>query len=436
MKFYNRESELSLLKKIKEASNKSSKMTIIVGRRRIGKTRLITEFCSTNNYIYLFVTKKNEPLLCKEFIDEIKSKININIFGNITKFKDVFEILSDYTKKNPLTLIIDEFQEFEKINPSIYSDMQNIWDKNRNSGKMNLIVCGSIYTLMKKIFENSKEPLFGRADEKIHLKPFNVKVLKNILKDNYNKYSNNDLLSFYIITGGVAKYVELLCEKKAFTFNKIINEIFKENSLFIEEGKNILVEEFGKDYSTYFSILSLIADSKTSRVEIESILEKNVGGYIDNLEKEYNIIKKIKPIFAKPESRSQKYFIEDNFLNFWFRFIYKFRSTIEIGNYDYIKNIVKRDFAQYSGKFLEKFLIEKLSLTKKYSIIGNYWDKKSENEIDIIAINESERKALFVDVKLNRDKINIAKLKAKANNLPFNLSNYKIKFEGLSIDDL
>lgn len=203
----------------------------------------------------------------------------------------------------------------------------------------------------------------------------------------------------------VCKYVELFVDNDAFTFKKQLDLLFEENSLFIEEGKNLLIEEFGKEYTTYFSILSLIASSKTSRSEIESILGKNVGGYLDILENEYTIIKKVKPIFAKEGSRTLKYEIIDNFFHFWFRFIYKNRSAIEIENYDYVKSIVKRDFSTYSGRFLEKYFIEKLKASENYSNIGTYWEKSNQNEIDIVAINDDEKIMLISEVKLNAKKI-------------------------------
>lgn len=211
--------------------------------------------------------------------------------------------------------------------------MQRLWDHYKDNSKLNLVLSGSIFSLMKKIFENAKEPLFGRANERIYLKPFTIDVLNNITADLHPGLKPSDALAFYTITGGVAKYVELFADKNKFTFNLMLGEIFKENSLLIDEGKNLLIEEFDRDYTTYFSILSLIASSKTSRTEIESILRKNIGGYLDRLENEYQIIKSIRPILSKPGSRNQKYFIEDNFLSFWFRFIYKHRSAIEIGNF-------------------------------------------------------------------------------------------------------
>jgi len=434
MKFYNREKELEKLRRIEESSHNESKMTVVVGRRRIGKTKLIKE--AFEQKVYLFVSKKNEALLCEEFIAVLQNALNHKVLGHFVKFKDLFEYTMLLSKDKPLVLIIDEFQEFLQINPSIYSDMQNIWDTYKDTTKMNLILSGSIYSLMKKIFEDKKEPLFGRADAKIHLQPFGVNTLKEILKDYFPAFSNEDLLSFYMFTGGVAKYVELFVDAKAFTKEKQLDLIFSEDSLFLEEGKNLLIEEFGKEYTTYFSILSLIASSKTSRSAIESILERNIGGYLDRLENEYTVIKKIKPILAKEGSRTQKYEISDNFFNFWFRFIYKNKSAVEIGNYAYVRSIVERDFSLFSGKFLEKYFIEKLKTSGEYSTIGTYWERSNQNELDIVAINEIAKKVLIAEIKLNAKKIDLELVKQKSLKLSEDFKSYVIEYKGYSLHDM
>ncbi len=434
MKFYNREKELENLKKIQKASLNSSRMTLILGRRRIGKTSLIKT--AYTQKVYLFVSKKNEALLCEEFVEIVSNALGIRIFGEFKKFINLFEYLMELSASRPFTLILDEFQEFLYINSTIFSDMQNIWDEYKDRTKINLILSGSIYSIMKKIFEDKKEPLFGRVNSKIYLKPFDIETLKLILKDNYPSYKNEDLLSFYTFTGGIAKYVELFVENRAFSFEAQLDLVFDEDSLFIDEGKNLLIEEFGKEYTTYFSILSLLASSKTSRSEIESILGKNVGGYLDRLEKEYLIIKKIKPIFAKEGSRTIKYEIVDNFFNFWFRFVYKYRSAIEIENYDFVKEIVKRDFSMYSGKILERYFIQKLKLSKKFSTIGTYWERNNQNEIDIVALDELDKTLLLAEVKLNPKKINIELLKQKAQKLVSKFPHYKIGYKGYSLEDL
>lgn len=436
MKFYDREAELELLLETEKRSLESSKMTFIVGRRRIGKTTLVMKAFEGQDYLYFFVSRKNEILLCEELIGEITSKLNKKVLGEYKSFSKLFEYLLILSQSNPFTLVLDEFQEFYSVNSLVYSQMQNLWDQYKNTTKMNLILSGSVFTLMKKIFENSKEPLFGRANEKIHLKPFSIDTLTQICQDYNTKVRPDDLLSFYMLTGGVAKYVELFADKGCFTLTKMLDEIFRENSLLLDEGKNILIEEFGKEYTTYFSILSLIASSKTSRREVESILGKDVGGYLNKLEKEYQIIKSIQPIFAKPGSRSIKYVIEDNFLNFWFRFIYKYRTAIEIGNYEYVRQIVERDYEMFSGAFLEKYFREKLALSKKYSMIGRFWNTRTTVEIDIVAVSDLEKKVLIGEVKRNKKKIDLVKLEKNAADLRSKLKGYTFEYAAFSLEDM
>lgn len=436
MKFYDRESELQLLENTRQRSEQAAKMTVIVGRRRIGKTTLIAEAFKATKFMYFFIARKNEALLCEEFIAEINLKSDQPVLGEFKSFAKLFEYLLVRSQNEPFTLVLDEFQEFYNLNNSIYSEMQNLWDQYKNRSKMNLVMNGSVYSLMKQIFENAKEPLFGRVNEKIHLKPFTINTLKQILAENSPGHTPDDLLAFYILSGGVAKYVEIFTDKNCLTLTGMFNEIFRENSLLLEEGRNILIEEFGKEYATYFSILSLIASSKTSRIEIESILEKNIGGYLEKLEKEYQLISGIRPIFAKPGSRNIKYIIEDNFLNFWFRFVYKYRTAIEIGNYNYLRTIVERDFDTFSGPFLEKYFREKLILSGEYLQIGRYWSERNQDELDIVAINDNEKKALVAEVKRNKNKISIELLKQRSIEIGAKLPGYKIDYVGFSMEDM
>lgn len=436
MKFYNRKKELARLGKIEKMSQDSPQMTFVVGRRRIGKTSLLIKAYESRPFVYFFVAKKNEALLCAEYVEEIQHKLEVPVFGEIKTFKAVFGFLMELSKTKHFTLIIDEFQEFMTVNPSVYSDMQHSWDRNKQDSKINLIVCGSVYSMMTRIFEHSKEPLFGRATQRIHVQAFPITTLKKILNDYFPEYSQEDLLAFYMVTGGVAKYVELLVQARAFTLETILDEVFNENSLFLEEGKNVLIDEFGKEYGNYFSILSLIASGKTARVEIESIMEMHTGGFLDRLENQYGLIAKVRPILAKPNSRSIKYKVNDNFLRFWFRFIYKYRSTVEIGNLEYLKESIKQDYTTYSGLILEKYFIQKLILENNYTTIGTYWEKNNHNEIDIVAVNEQEKEVLFAEVKRQKKKINVKTLQEKSEKLQVRFQEYKLLYKGFSLEDM
>ena len=435
MKFYNRKNELNMLKESDRLKNRHAIMTMVIGRRRVGKTTLVLQNFTHEKRVYLFVSKKNEVLLCQEFSEEIESKLNVKIFGEIKTFEKLFEYLLELGRDTPFTLIVDEFQEFYKINDSIYSSIQKLWDLYKQESKIHFITCGSIYSLMKKIYENNKEPLFGRADFKIDLKPLKVQVLKEILHD-YQHYTPENLLDFYLLTGGIAKYIELFVLYESFDANSMIERMIAPNSLFLEEGKNRLIEEFGKEYGTYFSILSLIASSKTSKPEIESILEKNISGHLNRLEHDYSIIKSIKPIGAKPNTKVQKYEIVDNFLAFWFRFIYKYSSMVEAEAYERLKSIIHRDLSTFKGKFLERLFIELLKEKQTYTSIGNYWERGNQKEIDIVAIDEIDKKILLCEVKLSAKRLNYNELVQKSVNLLKKYKGYEVEYRLLSVRDI
>ncbi|MCO6470670.1 MAG: ATP-binding protein [Saprospiraceae bacterium] len=435
MKFYNRETEIGILKRIEANAVHSAQMTMVLGRRRVGKTTLLRKAFYDASVLYFFIAKKNEILLCEEFVQEVETKIGVAL-GQFSSFSSLFRALMILSKDRHYTLVVDEFQEFYSINSSIYSEIQNHWDSYKEESKINIIFCGSVYTLMKKIFENAKEPLFGRATAKLTIRPFTVTTIKQILSDYYPTYSNEDLLAFYMVTGGIAKYIEQLVHNKSFTKKEILDTVVSGGSFFLDEGRAVLIDEFGRDYGNYFSVLSLIASSKTARSEIESILQLPVGGYLDRLEKDYGIIKRRRPFGAKESARNVKYFIEDNFLNFWFRFIYKYRSAVEIGNLDYVRNIIERDYETYSGLILERYFRDVLMQSNQYSDIGNYWDKRGQNEIDIVAVNDLEKMIHFYEVKRNPKKIDTLTLESKASEILRNYRSYQDSYYKLSLEDM
>lgn len=207
--------------------------------------------------------------------------------------------------------------------------MQDIWNRYHTQSHINLITSGSIQSLMKRIFEKESEPLYDRPTSKFTLRPFDINVIKQILADAYPEYKNEDLLCLYMITGGVAKYIELLIDAQCFTKEKMLNYVCRQDSYFITEGRDLMNQEFGDDSTTYFSILQLIAGGMTRRSDIDGTMQKDVGTYLQNLEKNYNMIARLKPILSRPNSKTTAYEISDNFLRFWFRFICPYQSVIE-----------------------------------------------------------------------------------------------------------
>lgn len=439
MKFFDRTEEIATLRGIREASRSNAQFTVVTGRRRIGKTSLVWKAYEDEPMLYFFVARKAESELCEDYRLEIENKLGMPVIGRVERFADIFEYLMKVSLQRPLTLFIDEFQEFFRVNKSVYSDMQRLWDMYSSRSRINLVVCGSIYSMMSEIFRNRKEPLYNRQTHFMTVRPFAPGVLKEILSEYNPGYTSEDLLALYSFTGGVAKYVQLLVDAGATTRSAMLDHIIRADSVFLGEGKAVLIEEFGKDYGVYFSILSAIARGKTARSEIEDVVGREIGGYLTKLEREYEIITKKQPLFERSATKNVRYMIEDNFFTFWFRFIYKYNYMLEIGNYDSLRTIIERDYTTFSGLMLERWFRRVLAEGRRYTRIGGWWDRRGENEIDIVAENELTDEAAFFEVKRQAENISLDKLQRKADvfmSATKAFEGYTVSYKGLSMDDM
>ena len=439
MKFFDRDKEISFLKYVREQSAHVAQFTVITGRRRIGKTSLVLKAYGEPDVIYFFVARKTEAELCQDFTQELESKLGVPMLATPDKFATLFEYLMKLSHTRPLTLFIDEFQEFLRVNKSVYWDMQRIWDLNKDGARMNLIVCGSVNTLMNRIFRDDKQPLYGRQTQFMKLGAFAPSVLKDVLNTYHANYLQDDLLALYIFTGGVAKYVQQLMDNDVTTKEAMCRYMVEPASYFLPEGKAMLIEEFGKDYSTYFSILSLIARGHNMRADIENMLKMEVGGYLTRLETEYELIGKMRPLLEKSLTKNVRYHLNDNFLIFWFRFIYKYGYMLEVGANKKLLDIILRDYDTFSGLMLERYFRDEMIEQGKYTRIGGWWDRKGENEIDLIGMDELEHTIDFYEVKRQCKEYDEETLQCKAElflSLHPEFRAYRSAIHGLTMEDM
>ena len=439
MRFYDREQEIAFLQETRETAKKVARFTVVTGRRRIGKTTLVREAYKDKPFVYFFVARKAESELCEAYLEEVREKLGIPTLGSSRHFSDIFRFLMELSVTQSFTLVIDEFQDFFRVNKAVFSEMQDIWDKYEKTSRMNLVVCGSIYSLMQKIFKDKKEPLYGRNTGELKVKPFRPSVLKQIMADAKPDYSKEDLLAMFTFTGGVPKYVNQLVDAGGLDKDAMIRYIVSANSTFLNEGKNNLIEEFGKDYGTYFSILSCIARGKNTRKEIEDVIGKEVGGYLTNLENDYELIAKRQPLFEKSGNKNVRYELGDVFYSFWFRFVFKYSYIIEIENYTKLQEIVIRDYNTFSGLMLERYFHRVAMESGEFTRIGRWWDRKGENEIDMIAEDELTDSAIFYEIKRQKDDINLGALKQKVDiflQATHQFKGYGITYKGLSMQEM
>lgn len=440
MKFYDRENEIKELRDIRERSRASAQWTVVTGRRRVGKTALVQTALGDEPYVYFYVARKAEADLCETFAAEVEAKLGIPVgAGGTLRFAPIFEAVLKAAETRPVTLFIDEFQDFRRVNPAVFSEMQDAWGRHERRARINLVVCGSVSTLLSKIFRDHKEPLYGRQTTMMTVRPFRTDVLRAILRDHKPSASNEDLLALWAFTGGVAKYVSLLMDARATDRGRMIREIVRENSFFLDEGRAVLVDEFGKDYGNYFSILTGIARGRTARNELEQALGTKVGGYLTRLEEDYGVIVRRQPLLSRPAAKNLRYAIADEFFQFWFRFVERYGHLVEMRAFDELRRLVERDYETFSGLALERWFRERFIERGGLTRLGGWWDRRGENEIDIVAANETDRRATFCEVKRDASRISLPALREKAKAFLAAVpewTDYRASFKGLSLDDM
>ncbi len=418
MKFYDREKELKLLnKKEKLAKTTGAQFTIITGRRRIGKSSLLKHAYNSKKYLYFFVSSKRTQNLLSEFTKIFnKTAQDEREFTNWDLF---IKTVLEYSVSTGTTIIFDEFQNFYTIDRSIYSIFQKYWDTYQYKKNLNLIVAGSLISLLEKIFFDEKEPLYKRATGRINLQEFNFKTVRKILSDNSTKNTSFlDLLKFYSVFGGNPYYYNQIFKSGLFNSDlmSIIEQlILSPNSILQNEGKELLIQEFGSEHSTYFSILEAISLGNKTFTEItnytdvsDSILSRSLS----DLTQKFKLIQKLVPVFPNNQNVF-KYCFSDNFLEFWFRYIYANQSLIENETTKSIFEKISSELNKYSGLIFEEFCMEfMLELSEEGKLdyyvdsFGKWWDK--EGEIDLIVGNKSSKKVFIGECKLNAKSINTA----------------------------
>lgn len=392
--------------------------------------------------VYLFVSRSNEAMLCSGFAKVINETLkNIFVPIQIDSFADLFEMLMRAGRTEKFNLVIDEFQEFFYINPTVFSKIQDIWDRYKDTTHVFFVASGSVYTLMNRIFLDAKEPLYGRCDSIIKLKPFATNVLKEVLAEYKPGYTSEDLLALYAFTGGVPKYVDLLMQNECTDVNAMIDYIVQPYSTFVDEGNALLIQEFGRKYGNYFALLADIAGGRNTLAELgQSMGDTNIAGHIKRLEEDYELIAKKRPIFAKEATQTVRFEISDLFLKFWFRYFVKYRSMVELENYGLLAELIKADYPTYSGLVLESYFKQKMAESGEYRNIGSWWQAKKGKEaceIDIVGIKADNKTAVVAEVKRLRKNFKPDEFAGKVELIRNKvLANYAIEAICLTMEDM
>lgn len=411
MKFLGREKEILDLEK---EYTRDGGFVVIYGRRRIGKTTLIKQFIKSKTAFYFLATKEVESQSMKRFAGVIARTTGNSVMQKaaFSDWLDLFQAVADYKPNEKKVLVIDEFPYLVKVNDSFPSILQNAWDEILKDSNVMLILCGSLISMMKKHALSYESPLYGRRTAQMRIAPLPfTTVYEN------QKLSFEEAAEQYSITGGVPKYMEFFSDGQPL-YEQIKENVLSKNGFLYEEPNFLLTDEVQVP-TNYFSIIKVIADGNHKLGTIAGILGLETSAltpYLKTLS-ELGFIEKQVPVTEKNAEKTRKglYFISDNFLRFWFRYVYPYKGELELDNtqisLDELDKDFKEKFVAFAYEDICKEIFARLCSDKAIdftpSKIGSYWlnDKSGNTQIDVMAVDTVNKRLFAGECKYHNQPI-------------------------------
>lgn len=411
MKFLGREKEILDLEK---EYARDGGFVVIYGRRRIGKTTLIKQFIKSKTAFYFLATKEVESQSMKRFAGVIARTTGNSVMQKaaFSDWLDLFQAVADYKPNEKKVLVIDEFPYLVKVNDSFPSILQNAWDEILKDSNVMLILCGSLISMMKKHALSYESPLYGRRTAQMRIAPLPfTTVYEN------QKLSFEEAAEQYSITGGVPKYMEFFSDGQPL-YEQIKENVLSKNGFLYEEPNFLLTDEVQVP-TNYFSIIKVIADGNHKLGTIAGILGLETSAltpYLKTLS-ELGFIEKQVPVTEKNAEKTRKglYFISDNFLRFWFRYVYPYKGELELDNMqislDELDKDFKEKFVAFAYEDICKEIFARLCSDKAIdftpSKIGSYWlnDKSGNTQIDVMAVDTVNKRLFAGECKYHNQPI-------------------------------
>lgn len=371
-------------------------MTVLYGRRRVGKTKLINKFMQEHDCKKISFTsvEREEPELLSLMTESVLTVLAPDMVDSISfnSFEDLFDFIGKQAEKERIIFFIDEYPYLAKQCPYIQSVLQKIIDTKWKNGNLFFIICGSLVSFMKDEVLAESAPLHGRSSLELKLKPFNYLETADFLEG----YSPEEKAICYGLTNGVAKYIEQFDPKVSLEEN-IIEQFYSVGGYFSEEQVKTVVTGDKQNPALYNSIVSAVATGHTKNGEIATYIGSDDVTYplkvLVNAE-----------VLERRISKKPYYVLNDSMLEFWFKYVSRATSLINAGNGTiYYESNVKEHIHDFMGKVFEKMAKEYLMMNAGkddlpvLTEITEYQDsvidedkKPKQIEIDLLGKNDSK----------------------------------------------
>lgn len=433
MKFVDRDQELAALEAAYRSPNAA--LLVVYGRRRVGKTTLLSEFCKGKCALYYLATEESIAVNRDSFRQIAADFLQNELLRSAENagWEMIFDALLQQPRNEKLVIVLDEFQYLGKADKAFPSVFQRIWDTSLKNQNVEVILCGSLTHMMMEQALSYSSPLYGRRTDQIRLKQIPYADYEHF----FPELAEQERILYYAVTGGVPKYIELFhpCTD---IYTAIEQNVLLPQSFLYEEPEFLLRHEV-QDIGSYFSIIRAVAAGKTRLSEIASQLSMSPTSLSKPLKTlcDLDILEREVPATEKNPGTSKKgqYRIKDNFIAFWFRFVYPMRSLIESGHPEIAIQKLKSGFIpNHVGTVYEDICRQKMwdlnakgLLPFQFDRTGRWWDGK-DTEIDIVAVNTGDPdKILFGECKFHRHTpmqvAELNQLREKAAAVPWGSSN-------------
>lgn len=440
-RFVDREQEMATLQS--EYERDGSALVVLYGRRRVGKTTLISEFIKNKKALFFLASEESESQNRLAFQEKAADFLNSNLLKNVeVKSWDVlFRAIMDSHFDSKPVIVLDEFQYLGKSNPAFPSVFQRIWEEILKDRQVMVILCGSLISMMQSQTLAYDSPLYGRRTAQIRLKQIPFAYYHQFFPDK----SRKELIEMYAVTGGVPKYIELFSQSK--DIYSAIEKCVLNRSGYLYDEPYFLLQQEVSEVGSYFSIIKAIAAGNTKLSSIAGVLEvksTNLTKYLKTLI-DLDILEREVPVTEDSPEKSKKglYKIKDNYLRFWFAFVYPNMSFIESGHGRIVMDKIRKSLVRNHIAFVyEDICRERMWEINAegvwpfyFSKLGRYWDSKEE--IDIAAIDPDGKNLILGECKYWQEPVGVSvlrELEAKAKTVSWEKEKRKTWFVLFSVN--
>lgn len=416
--FIGRKRELSSLEKLYHQQGFG--MTVIYGRRRIGKSTLIREFLKDKRAIFYTATKVGKARNLELFCQQVVSLLDPSLTGvSFPSLEAILDLITDRLGGDKLVLVIDELPYWAQDDGALLSVLQKYIDTRWSEQDMMIILCGSSLSFMENKVLSEKSPLYGRRNTQIRLEAFDYLEAAEFVPD----YSSENKAIIYGITGGVAKYLAMI-DPRGSADDNIKAQFFNTDGYLYDEPRNLLAQEF-TDVALVNNVIEQIASGSNTVNEISQKIGQNSSTVLYALDKliQVGLITKKKCITEEKNRKKTQYVLKDQMFRFWYAFIPKATSIIEIGQGDlYFDRVVKPQIHNYMGSVFEEMcryytLKEGIcgAFGNTLTEVGTWWgteillrgsEKVQQSaDIDVVGISELDKTAVLGECKFKKEKI-------------------------------